>query len=139
MINLPQQMDSIGGYAFNNCGNIYEITLPKNITEIHAYCFSGTKISTITIPATVERIGEQAFSYTSLEELKFEEGSQLRRIGSRSFFNTRLTEVVIPPSVEEIRGSAFRDCIYLKTAKIPKGCTVADKVFKNSPTEIEEY
>lgn len=137
--DLPQQMDSIGGYAFNNCSNILKITLPKNITEIHAYCFSHTEISTITIPATVERIGEQAFSYTSLEELKFEEGSQLRRIGSRSFFNTRLTEVVIPPSVEEIRGSAFRDCIYLKTAKIPKGCTVADKVFKNSPTEIEEY
>lgn len=137
--DLPQQMDSIGGYAFNYCKNIYEITLPKNITEIHAYCFSSTSIKTITIPATVERIGEQAFSYSSLEKVNFEKGSKLRRIGSRAFFQTRLTEIVIPPSVEEIRGSAFRSCFKLETAKIPKGCEVADKAFKDSPTKIEEY
>ena len=137
--DLPQQMDSIGGYAFNNCENIYNITLPKNITEIHAFCFNNTRLLNLTIPASVERIGEKAFCETLLKEVNFEEGSKLKRIGSRAFFHTSLREIVIPPSVEEIRGSAFRDCYQLKTAKIPKGCTLADKVFKGSDTEIIEY
>ncbi len=138
--SLPSEMDSIGAYAFQECSDIEEIILPKNLTEIRAYTFSGSGLKKIVIPASVQRIGEQAFSSCYyLEELLFEEGSQLQRIGSRAFFDTKLTEVVIPPSVKEIRGSAFRDCEYLQTAKIPKGCTLADKVFKNSPTKVEEY
>lgn len=137
--NLPQQMDSIGAYAFQSCWKIKELTLPDNLTEIHAFCFSCTGITSITIPASVERIGEQAFSNTDLETLKFEDNSQLTRIGSRAFFFTKLTEVTIPPSVKEIRGSAFRECHNLTKATIPQDCEVADKAFKASPTEIERY
>jgi hypothetical protein len=137
--SLPQEMDSIGGYAFYRCYGITNITLPENITEIHAYCFSGTRIKSITIPASVERIGEQAFSNTYLKKIIFEESSQLRRIGSRSFFHTDIEEVVLPPSVKEIRGSAFRECRKLKSAKIPQDCDVADRAFKDSPTKVERY
>ena len=137
--DLPQEMDSIGGYAFYRCAGITKITLPKNIKEIHAFCFSGTRITSITIPSSVERIGEQAFSDTYLKEIVFEEPSQLMRIGSRSFYYTDIEEVVIPPSVKEIRGSAFRNCRKLKSAKIPKDCNVADKVFKDSPTTVTKY
>lgn len=137
--DLPSEMDSIGGYAFCGCFGIKQITLPNNLTEIRAYSFSQTGIEKIVIPASVQRIGEQAFSLTYLKELEFEQGSQLKRIGSRAFYDTELTEVVIPPSVEEIRGSAFRKCKHLTSAKIPKGCTLADKVFKESPVEVVEY
>ena len=136
---FPQKMDSIGGYAFEDCSNIHEIFLPENITEIHAFCFHNTRVKTLTIPASVERIGEQAFCNTHIEELVFEEGSKLQRIGSRAFFGTRITEVEIPPSVKEIRGSAFRSCFMLSKALVPKDCKVAEKAFKDSPTEIIEY
>lgn len=137
--NLPQQMDSIGAYAFQSCWKIKELTIPENLTEIHAFCFSCTGITSITIPASVERIGEQAFSNSFLETLQFEDNSQLTRIGSRAFYFTKLTEVTIPPSVKEIRGSAFRNCDNLNKAIIPQDCEVADKAFKDSPTEIERY
>ncbi len=137
--DLPSEMDSIGAYAFRGCFGIKKITLPNNLTEIRAFSFSQTGIQRIVIPASVQRIGEQAFSLTYLKELLFEEGSQLTRIGSRAFYDTELTEVVVPPSVTEIRGSAFRKCTHLTSAKIPKGCTLADKVFKESPTKVEEY
>ena len=137
--DFPSEMDSIGGYAFCGCKSITEITLPRNLTAIHAFCFSSTRIESVTIPASVERIGEQAFSVTDLKELLFEENSNLKRIGSRAFYMTDLTEVVIPPSVKEIRGSAFRDCLSLKSAKIPTDCDLADKVFKDSPTTVERY
>ena len=137
--DLPSEMDSIGAYAFCGCLGIEKITLPQNLTEIRAYTFSQTSLREITIPASVQRIGEQAFSLTYLNRLVFEDNSQLVRIGSRAFFDTELTEVVIPPSVKEIRGSAFRSCKKLKSASIPKGCELADKVFKDSPTEVTEY
>ena len=137
--DLPSEMDSIGAYAFRGCFGIKKITLPNNLTEIRAFSFSQTGIHRIVIPASVQRIGEQAFSLTYLKELLFEQGSQLTRIGSRAFYDTELTEVVVPPSVTEIRGSAFRKCKHLTSAKIPKGCTLADKVFKESPVEVVEY
>lgn len=137
--DLPSEMDSIGAYAFCGCFGIEKITLPKNLTEIHAFTFSRTGLQEITIPASVQRIGEQAFALTCLNKLIFEDKSQLVRIGSRAFFDTELTEVVIPPSVKEIRGSAFRSCKNLKSASIPKSCNLADKVFKDSPTTVTEY
>ena len=137
--DFPQVMDSIGGFAFRNCYEIKAITLPTTITKIHAYCFSGTRIQSITIPASVEDISEQAFSSTCLKEIIFEEPSHLKRIGSRSFFRTDLEEVEVPPSVKEIRGSAFRECRKLRSAKIPKDCDVAEKAFKDSPTNVERY
>ncbi|MCR5455950.1 MAG: leucine-rich repeat domain-containing protein [Bacteroidales bacterium] len=137
--HLPAQMDSIGGYAFNDCYGLNELVLPENLTEIRAYCFSATNITSVTIPASVRRIGEQAFSYSSLEQITFEKPSQLVRIGSRAFFGTYMSEVEIPPSVKEIRGSAFRSCDELRSAKIPADCEVAESAFKDSPTEVERY
>lgn len=136
---LPQQMDSIGAHAFHGCFGIKDITLPENIEVIHEGCFQGTGIHKLVIPASLKRIGAYAFSYTYVNELRFEEGSQLERIGAHAFHDTELTEVVLPPTVKEIRSSAFRDSKKLKRAVVPEGCEVDPKAFKGSPAKVEYY
>jgi hypothetical protein len=76
----------------------------------------------ITIPSSVELIGERGFfSCKSLREITFEAGSKLRRIGGRAFDNTGLWKIVIPSSVEVIGGRCFSGCISLREVTCETG------------------
>ena len=52
---LPQKI-------FESCNYIEELTVPETIERIGAEAFSASTITTINIPASVEYIGQQAFS-----------------------------------------------------------------------------
>ena len=71
----------------------------------------ATSITEITIPASVEEIGEAAFlfgSTNSLATLNFETNSKLKIINTDAFYNAQLTnELIIPASVEIIGKRAF--------------------------------
>ena len=44
-----------------NLYGLTEITIPPKVTEIAKFAFSGTAIKSVTIPASVTTVGEQAF------------------------------------------------------------------------------
>lgn len=137
---LPDEMDSIGGYAFEFCKSLTRINIPQNLSEIRGGCFSETGLVEVEIPASVTRIGGDAFyNCDKLQKLTFAEQSNLQRIGGHAFQCTQLTEVWIPPSVTEIGSSAFRDCRYLSKAYVPENCMMNERAFKNSPTTITKY
>lgn len=78
--------------------NIKSVTLNGNsLTEIGEYAFSGTSITSISIPNSVTTIGNYAFS------------------------TCRLTSVTIPNSVESIGESVFHECVALETVAIGSG------------------
>lgn len=82
------------------------VAIENGITEIPASCFSYcSKITEITIPASVTSIGDSAFSGTSLKKLTIPEGVQT--IGASSFYATQLTNVFVPASVNSIGKDAF--------------------------------
>lgn len=82
------------------------VTIENGITEIPASCFSYcSKITEITIPASVTSIGDSAFSGTSLKKLAILEGIQT--IGASSFYGTQLANVFVPASVNSIGRDAF--------------------------------
>lgn len=110
--------------------------------------FSGTEITSVTIPATVEKIGARAFSYcNSLTEVKFEEGisletlsvgafayclglesitlpAGLKSVGTLSFIGcTALSEVTLPEGVTGIYAQAFESCSALKNISLPATLT----------------
>ena len=65
-VMIPAKLDghlvtSIGGYAFCNCSNITNITLPDNVTSIGDYAFGVTKLTSITLPDSVTSIGANPF------------------------------------------------------------------------------
>ena len=77
---IPENVTSIGSFAFSGCSELTSIKIPKGVTCIGAYAFSGcTRLSEVKIPTSVTTIESSAF-----QDCK------------------SLTSIVIPPSVTKI-------------------------------------
>jgi uncharacterized repeat protein (TIGR02543 family) len=100
----------INPYAFYNCQDLAEITLPETISEIGEgafyNCFSLTEIN---IPALVEMIEYRTFeNCTSLEQVYFSDIYNLTSIGSFAFADCpNLENLFIPDTVTFIGEYAF--------------------------------
>jgi len=85
-------------------------TLDNNpVTVIGSYAFEArTEIISVTIPASVASIGNNAFDETELTSITFAEDSQLTSIGVGAFASaTSLTSITIPASVTSIGLARF--------------------------------
>ena len=171
-ITIPSNVETIGQYAFadnkgltkvnilsnritsadiaifNKC-SLSSITFPKNMTAVPDHLFWYATYSaggcSVTIPATVKRIGENSFCSSIVEDngelnIKFEEGSVLTTIGDfafwdtkiykislteslvtigqSSFSRTKLSEITIPSNVVNIGTDAFEECTGLTEVNI---------------------
>ncbi len=65
-VALPDSLLVIGEGAFEGCTGLGEIALGKNVEEIKDRAFLGNAVSEISIPASVKKIGLQAFGNTVL-------------------------------------------------------------------------
>ncbi len=85
---IPNSVTSIGGYAFDFCTGLTDLTIGNSVTLIDEFAFSYcTGLTSITLPNSVITIGEFAF-----EECH------------------GLESVIIPNSVTSIGNYAFYDC-----------------------------
>jgi ABC-type spermidine/putrescine transport system permease subunit II len=89
----------------------------RSVTEIGDEAFSGTILTSITIPTSVMSIGNYAFAdCTELTSVTFKDGSQLTTIGNYAFRQcTGLANITIPESVTTIGEGAFVYCTSLGT------------------------
>ena len=62
-ITLPDTLETIGGGAFAKCKKITEITIPDSVTSVGQYAFVDTGLDHIKVPSSVEDIGYSAFGY----------------------------------------------------------------------------
>ena len=61
-IYLPDNVSSMGSYAFSNCTSLYHVRLSENFSSINSYVFRGcVSLTSITIPQRVAVIGLHAF------------------------------------------------------------------------------
>ena len=109
----------IGEGAFSRKKNISSIVLPRYLLGIERNAFSYTNITQITIPNSVDTIGEKAFySCKQLQHITLSES--VRHIKARAFFGCELlTTISIPHGVTYIGDEAFENCRKLKSIKIP--------------------
>jgi len=143
---------SIGDWAFANCKELTEITIPATVTSIGDYAFAGCRgITELTIPDNVTSIGDYAFYYclelisisipdsvTSIGEYVFQNCSKLssaivgngvKDIGTGLFYLSGLTSVTLGNSVTNIGNIAFASC-GLTSITIPNGVTrIGDTAF----------
>ena len=63
---VGQSVESIGTYAFYNMSSLQEVVLPENLKHIGAYAFASCSSLKMTLPASIETIGNYAFQNSTI-------------------------------------------------------------------------
>ena len=132
----------IGKLAFYNCVNVEEVVFERDgngnssVTTIgnHAFRQLENALTEIVIPASVEEIGNNSFhNCTQLQNIIFEEGSNLTTIGEQAFRNVMsVEEYIIPSNVNTIANEAFMGNKDLKRFYYPSRASFGESVFYTS-------
>lgn len=110
-------------------------------TAIGAYAFADSKAASVTIPASVTKMGEGAFENAKASSIVFADGSALTKIPDRAFYGAQNTKLVLPASVTEIGNYAFANSWIkeLNGEQVVKvgesafmGCSVISKLTTNA-------
>lgn len=148
--NVPDSVEKIEEYAFNQTKEIKKITLPDSVSTIGRCAFANNdSLENINIPNGVTSIGHFAFGgCNSLKEIKLPDS--LTSLGSSAFSScTSLTNVTIPGNVRYIGNYTFEHCENLESVVLEEGiktiynyafskCTSLKEVFiPESVTKIE--
>ncbi|MEE1060579.1 MAG: leucine-rich repeat domain-containing protein [Ruminococcus sp.] len=111
---------SIGRFAFGECTNLENITMPDSVTSIgdHAF-FKCLKLTSVIIPDGVISIGNDTFSgCCTLKDIVIHDN--VTSIGAHAFNEcTSLENITIPDSVTYIGYYAFSDCSNLASIYLP--------------------
>ena len=110
-VKLPETLVFLGNCGFLYCSKLNNVVWPASLTKMENDMFSGcSSLSNVTIPEGVTVIGSGAFADCG-----------------------GLTEIVLPSTLTELGKNAFRGCAGLTVCDIPKGCTVGENVFLDTP------
>ena len=111
-VSLPKGLTGIGCYAFSGL-HADTVIIPDTVTQIGNYAFAYSYLTECTIPDSVQKLGECLFSYSDIRYARLPEG--ITGIPESTFnFCAYLESVDIPESVTKIGGYAFSNCIALK-------------------------
>ena len=141
-VTLPDSITEIRGQAFKNCRSLERVTLPEHLTYLGGEAFYHcSSLEEVNLPAGLTEIRGNTFEEcTSL--LRIEIPDNVTRIGGHAFYgNTSLEEVVISPDskLQQIGSSAFRCCDSLREITLPRGVSVNERAFKETPVRIDYY
>lgn len=123
-ITIPDTVNHIESFAFDECRALEEINIPNGITEIKSGTFQRCSfLKSITLPDSVTKIGDYAFSNcNALENISIP--SKVAEIGKFAFCQCEnLKSIELPESVKSIEKFAFSYCKSLEQIKIPHGIT----------------
>lgn len=111
--------------------DVVDLVIPGEIdgytvTKISPYAFNGSNIETVTLPDTIEMIGEGAFK--NCKKLKSVHGLEncngLKEIKAYTFsYCEALQEISFPNTIESMGSSAFEECTNLRYVYGLENCT----------------
>lgn len=150
-VEIPASVTEIEAEAFMSCRNLKKVTLPSSVVRIHERAFSGTGLTSVKIPASVEELGGKttvviwsapmvvpSHAFECCADLKSIKVSPENKVyDSREDCNAVISTVdntlvfgtagsVIPSTVTQIGKTAFAGCMGLKKIVIPDSVTKID-------------
>ncbi len=154
---IPDEVTSIGSWAFAYCSGLTSISLDNNITSIGEYAFYKSGLTSVTIDDNITNIGGNAFSGCSAltsvvwnhkngpscnfgnQVTSFTFGNDVEVIpASICAGMTNLTSITIPNSVTSIGENAFKNCNNLTSVTIESESIISKKYtsYENNIDEI---
>lgn len=113
-LTIPDNVKTIGDYAFYRCNNLVSLKLGVGLTEIGKYAFAGCyKLTELSIPNNVTTINQYAFnSCSGLTTLTL--GSGIETLGTYAFsdggkLTTINTYAVNPPYIDNTVFTSYSD------------------------------
>ncbi len=67
-VTVPSNIVMIGESAFYNCEKLSALTLSEDLVSVGSCAFFGNGLSSVSLPASVQEIGEYAFGYHMAED-----------------------------------------------------------------------
>ncbi|MBE5730954.1 MAG: hypothetical protein E7350_03290 [Clostridiales bacterium] len=108
VVNVPEGVENIGGYAFAYNSNIEEIVLPSTVKTLGDRAFRDTSASTVVLNEGLTNISYQAFR-NALNVKSVEIPSTVTTISKEAFQNSGITTLEIPANVTTIEYGGCRD------------------------------
>lgn len=138
-ISIPDTMTSLGTSAFAFCPSLDNVTIPNNVQTLAQFLFQNcTSLKTVHLPDSIKELPDFTFTgCTSLKDLSFLPAG-LETIGSNSFSYCSFTNLVIPDGITTIKSSAFSYCSNLSGITIPDSVTTIDGYAFSSCTSLLE-
>ena len=117
-LSLPEQVSSIGEFAFAGCLNLQSINIPDSLSIIDNSTFeSCAKLKSISIPESISSIRDYAFSGCySLESVEIPNG--VDSLGQYCFQGAPFTTITLPQSIKSIGYYVFNVCENLSSIVI---------------------
>jgi len=120
--DLPNGIEHIGMYAFDDYSNLAQIKLPDSLVSIREHAFSGCRrLNAVLLPHSTISIGVAAFDEcTSLVRIEF--GSELFDIQETAFdtcINLK-TPPLYKTKIEIIHGNSFWGCNDFQIVELPE-------------------
>ena len=133
-------INSIGQYAFRECKNLKNITIPSSVRSLgYGAFYSCSKLESITIPNSIVEMGERAFyECTGLTRVNISDIETWHKINFGSLSNplmyahhlylngSEVTTLTIPNTVDTI-SDAFAYCTDITTVIIPNSVVAIGK------------
>lgn len=116
-------LSSMPASAFDNRWAIEKIVLPQNITSIGNYAFHGTGIKEISLPASLTTLGSYSFcNCDSLVSVTIPDLVSV--IPNECFYDCdKLQFVKLPAGLSAINSNAFNGCDQLSSIALPSALT----------------
>jgi len=151
VVTISGEISTIGSYAFaayEDPNSIWKcasgLVLEEGITAIDSYAFFSWKAGSLSLPETLNAIGDNAFSgwylladliipdtVRSIGNNTFRDltgclslsiGGGVEAIGSSAFYNlNKIKNLKIPSSVQTIGNNAFQNCTAVESVEIGSG------------------
>lgn len=127
---IPDGITEIGDFAFDENQDLCAITIPESVEKIGDCAFYGTSNLKTELPHGVKWIGEKAFAYSGITGAAIPDS--VERIGEAAFAYSGITDAVIPEGVTELPQQVFMGCANLRHVSVGAGvASICANTFMN--------
>ena len=109
------------------------VTYP--VTAIGAYALDSCSLESVSIPATIEHIGQGAFQGLDVSSVELPETAT--EVAPLAFAGSDIETITLPENITTIGEGAFLDCANLRYVILPDSVeTIGDYAFKGLGTNV---